>query len=56
MHFADRLIVIRQPGHPSVVKVVRKASWIDEFIEDLLHEDRFIAVDEHVQSLHDLQM
>lgn len=54
MHFADRLIVIRQPGHPSVVKVVRKASRIDGCIE-LLHDDRFIAVDEHAQSLHDLQ-
>lgn len=55
MHFADRLIVIRQPGHPSVVKVTRKASRIDGCVR-LVHEDRFIAVDEHVQSLHVLQM
>lgn len=55
MHFADRLIVVRQPGHPSVVKVTRKASRIDGCIR-LVHEDRFIAVDEHVQSLHVLQM
>jgi len=54
MHFADRLIVVRQPGHPSVVKVARKASRIDGYI-GLLHKDRFIAVDEHAQSLHDLQ-
>lgn len=51
MHFADRLIVVRQPGHPSVVKVTRKASRIDGCIR-LVHEDRFIAVDEHVQSLY----